>query len=52
MSSRQTHILGLEVRGLGYDEIAAQAGDTKRTIERQIVNARRKLARTLSERGG
>ena len=52
LSPRQTHILGLQVLGLGYDEIAAQTGDTKRTIERQIVHTRRKLARALSERGG
>ena len=52
LSPRQTHILGLQVLGLGYDEIAAQTGDTKRTIERQIRRARRKLACTLSEHGG
>jgi DNA-binding CsgD family transcriptional regulator len=52
LSPRQTHILGLQVLGLGYDEIAAQTGDTRRTIERQIMHARHKLARALSERGG
>ena len=51
LSPRQTHILGLQVLGLGYDEIAAQTGDTRRTIERQIGHARRKLARALSEQG-
>jgi DNA-directed RNA polymerase specialized sigma24 family protein len=50
LSPRQTHILGLQVLGLGYNEIVGQTRDTKRTIERQIVHARRKLARALSER--
>jgi len=50
-SPRQTRILGLQVLGLGYDEIAARTGDTKRTIERQIRRARSKLARPLSQRG-
>jgi RNA polymerase sigma factor (sigma-70 family) len=52
LSSRQTQILGLQVLGLTYAEIAAEAGDSQRTIERQIMRARHKLAQALSRHGG
>ena len=35
---------GCTVLGLSYEEIAAQTGDSRRTVERQILRARDKLA--------
>jgi DNA-directed RNA polymerase specialized sigma24 family protein len=52
LSPRQTQILGLQVLGLTYAEIAAEAGDSQRTVERQMVRARHKLAHALSRHGG
>lgn len=47
LSSRQRRLLALQVLGLSYDEIAAQTGDTLRTIERQLEQARTKLRKAL-----
>ena len=52
LSDRQARILGLQILGYRYDEIAEQTGDSHRTIERQIVTARKRLARALGRRGG
>ena len=45
-------MIGLQVRGLSYDEIAAQTGDSRRTVERQILRARDKLARRAERAPG
>lgn len=52
VTRRQARILGLQALGLSYEEIHAQTGDSRRTIERQIRSARQKLGRALSEFGG
>jgi RNA polymerase sigma factor (sigma-70 family) len=52
LSPRQRRILVLQLLGLSYDEIAAQTGDTPRTIERQLMRARGKLAQELRENRG
>jgi RNA polymerase sigma factor (sigma-70 family) len=52
LSARQAQILGLQVAGFTYEEISAQTGDSRRTIERQILRARHKLAEALSEHRG
>lgn len=52
LSARQAQILGLQVAGFSYEEISAQTGDSRRTIERQILRARHKLAEALSQHRG
>jgi RNA polymerase sigma factor (sigma-70 family) len=52
LSPRQTQMIALQMLGRTYDEIAAQTGDSRRTVERQILRARDKLADALSEHGG
>jgi RNA polymerase sigma factor (sigma-70 family) len=52
LSARQAQILGLHAAGFTYEEISAQTGDSRRTIERQLLRARHKLADALSEHRG
>jgi DNA-directed RNA polymerase specialized sigma24 family protein len=53
LTGRQTRLLGLQVLGFTYEEIAdTHTGDSRRTVERQILAARRKLADALSRHGG
>jgi RNA polymerase sigma factor (sigma-70 family) len=52
LSARQARILGLHAAGFTYEEISAQTGDSRRTIERQLLGARDKLAEALSEHRG
>jgi DNA-directed RNA polymerase specialized sigma24 family protein len=41
---RQRRLLGLRACGCDYDEISAATGDSWRTIDRQLVRARKRLA--------
>lgn len=43
---RQRRALGLQAAGYSYDEIAELTGDTHRTVERQVMRARRTLCPT------
>ena len=43
LSERQRRLVWLQGLGLSYAEIAVQTGATPRTVERQILRARRKL---------
>jgi RNA polymerase sigma factor (sigma-70 family) len=44
LTARQARIVGLQVLGFTYQEIAAHSDDSLRTVERQILRARRELA--------
>ena len=44
LSDRQRRMIALQAAGLSYDEISADTGATRRTVERQILSARHKLA--------
>jgi RNA polymerase sigma factor (sigma-70 family) len=53
LTGRQARILGLQVLGFSYQEIAAvHTGDSQRTVERQILGARRKLTNALAHHRG
>jgi RNA polymerase sigma factor (sigma-70 family) len=52
LSARQAQILGLHAAGFSYEEISAQTGDSRRTIERQLLRARHRLADALTEHRG
>jgi RNA polymerase sigma factor (sigma-70 family) len=41
---RQRQMLWLQGLGYEYEEIATRTGDTRRTVERQLLRARRRLA--------
>lgn len=43
LPARQRRMLWLQGLGYGYDEIAAQTGDTRRTVERQLLRAKHTL---------
>lgn len=45
LTARERQFLGLQGAGLSYQEIAALSGASRRTVERQILRARGKLAR-------
>ena len=47
LTSRQLEMIALQAWGLNYEEIAARTGDSRRTVGRQIMRARAKLAETL-----
>jgi len=51
LSTRQLQMISLQLWGLTYDEIAARTGDSPRTVERQILRARAKLADALKAGG-
>ncbi len=43
LTARELRILSLHVAGYSYDEISAVTTDSLRTVERQLLRARRKL---------
>ena len=43
LPERQQRILWLHGLGLSYEEIAAYTGDTRRTVERQLLRGRRRI---------
>jgi RNA polymerase sigma factor (sigma-70 family) len=43
LAPRQRRIVWLQAAGLSYGEIAAATGDSPRTVERQLLRARRRL---------
>jgi RNA polymerase sigma factor (sigma-70 family) len=43
LPERQRRLLWLQAIGLGYAEIASYTGDSPRTIDRQLVRARRRV---------
>ncbi|MGA2013602.1 MAG: sigma-70 family RNA polymerase sigma factor [Solirubrobacteraceae bacterium] len=45
LPERQQRLVWLQTLGLSYAEIAAQTGDSMRTVERQLLRAKRLLAR-------
>lgn len=48
LSERQAQVLGMQVVGYTYDEMSKRTGDSRRTIERQILTARRRLAMAIA----
>jgi RNA polymerase sigma factor (sigma-70 family) len=44
LSVRQRQLVWLQGVGLSYEEMASETGATRRTVERQLTRARRKLA--------
>ncbi len=48
LPERQQRLLWLQALGLSYVEIGRQTGDTPRTVERQLLRARRKLRATAA----
>ena len=43
LSRRQQRIVWMQSLGFGYEEIAAETGETRRSVERQLLSARRRL---------
>jgi DNA-directed RNA polymerase specialized sigma24 family protein len=43
LSERERQYLALQVLGLTYEEISLEVGATRRTVERQLLRAKRKL---------
>lgn len=43
LSRRQQRIVWMQSLGFEYDEIAAQTGESRRSVERQLLHARRTL---------
>ena len=43
LPARQRQVLGLHGAGLTYEEIAAHTGDSRRTVERQLLRGRARL---------
>jgi RNA polymerase sigma factor (sigma-70 family) len=43
LSRRQQRIVWMQSLGFGYEEIAAATGETRRSVERQLLSARRRL---------
>jgi DNA-directed RNA polymerase specialized sigma24 family protein len=52
LSPRQARIVALQALGLDYEEIGSSIGCTTRTVESQIVRARRKLREARRSAGG
>ncbi len=50
LQAREARVLGLRVAGYRRDEIAELTGDSRRTIDRQLGRARRKLRDALRVR--
>jgi DNA-directed RNA polymerase specialized sigma24 family protein len=44
LGPRQRRLLGLRAGGCDYHEISAATGHSRRTIDRQLVRARKRLA--------
>ena len=51
LSPRQTQVIGLQVLGFSYEEIAVRTGDSRRTVSGRL-RGRRKLAGALRGEGG
>jgi RNA polymerase sigma factor (sigma-70 family) len=51
LTSRQLEMISLQAWGLTHEEISARTGNSRRTVERQILRARGKLAEALSTSG-
>jgi len=49
LPERQRHLFARHVAGLSYDEIAAETGDSWRTVERQLRRARARLRELQAE---
>jgi len=47
LTSRQLEMIALQAWGLNYEEIAARTGNSRRTVDRELVRARAKLAEAL-----
>ncbi|MGZ4246591.1 MAG: RNA polymerase sigma factor [Solirubrobacteraceae bacterium] len=43
LPARQRQLLGLHGAGLTYEEIAERTGDSRRTVERQLLRGRARL---------
>ena len=52
LTARQLQMISLQLWGLSYEQIAVHTGDSRRTVERQILRARSKLAEALQTSGG
>ncbi len=52
LTARQLQMVSLQLWGLSYEQIAVHTGDSRRTVERQILRARAKLAEALQTLGG
>ena len=52
LTARQLQMISLQLWGLSYEQIAVHTGDSRRTVERQILRARAKLAEALQSSGG
>jgi len=52
LTGRQLRMISLQLWGLSYEQIAVHSGDSRRTVERQILRARSKLAEALQASGG
>jgi RNA polymerase sigma factor (sigma-70 family) len=48
---RQARVMVLHVAGYTYEEISAQTGDSRRTVERQLIRARAQIRAAESEGG-
>jgi RNA polymerase sigma factor (sigma-70 family) len=48
LPERQQRLLWLQGLGLSYEEMAGATGDSRRTVERQLARARRRLAGVAS----
>ena len=51
LTSRQLEMISLQAWGLTHEQIAARTGNSRRTVERQILRARAKLAEALRTSG-
>jgi RNA polymerase sigma factor (sigma-70 family) len=47
LTSRQLEMISLQAWGLTYEQICERTGNSRRTVERQILRARAKLAQAL-----
>jgi RNA polymerase sigma factor (sigma-70 family) len=52
LTVRGCRLIALQAAGLSYREIAERTGDSVRTVERQLLRARRKLQQARSRPGG
>ena len=52
LTARQARIVALHAAGHTYQSISEMLGLSKRTVERQLLRARRKLRSALAEHGG
>jgi len=43
LPERQRHLLARQAAGLGHDELAADTGDSMRTVDRQLGRARARI---------